>query len=140
MSPTSYWINKGDDMAKILHGAPVIEAMNQNTKNQIADSIQINFLTISFIFFVVSLFSFFTNNIITKSLKYYGENSLIVLGFHIPVLIVYQRIIYSIYGCINNWGGLAVFIATSLPMLAIIPIVKKLFPRFVGLKPTFTIK
>ena len=37
MSPTSYWINKGDDMAKILHGAPVIEAMNQNTKNQIAE-------------------------------------------------------------------------------------------------------
>ena len=24
-------------MAKILHGAPVIEAMNQNTKNQIAE-------------------------------------------------------------------------------------------------------
>ena len=111
-----------------------------NTINQIADSIRINFLTISFIFFVVSLFSFFTNNIITKSLKYYGENSLIVLGFHAPVLIIYQRIIYSIYGCINYWGGFAVFIATSLTMLIIIPVVTKLFPRFVGIKQIITIK
>lgn len=112
----------------------------QNIENIITNSIYINLLTISFIFFVIALFSLFKKNIITNSLKYYGKNSLIVLGFHIPVLIVYQRIIYSIYGCINNWGGLAVFIATSLTMLAIIPIVKKLFPGFVGLKPTLTIK
>lgn len=109
-----------------------------NIKNQIADSIQINFLTISFTFFALALFSLFSKNSITKSLKYYGENSLIVLGFHAPVLIVYQRIIYSIYGCINNWGGFAVFIATSLTMLAIIPISTKLFPTFVGKSPRTT--
>lgn len=112
--------------------------LTQNIENQITNSIQINLLTISFIFFVFSLFSLFKKNIITNSLKYYGENSLIVLGFHAPVLIVYQRIIYSIYGCINYWGGGAVFIATSLTMLAIIPISTKLFPKFVGKSPRTT--
>ena len=116
----------------------VIVYLVPNIENPIIDSIQINFLTISFIFFVFSLFSFFKKNIITKSLKYYGENSLIVLGFHAPVLIVYQRIIYSIYGCINYWGGLAVFIATSLTMLAIIPISTKFFPKYVGKSPRTT--
>lgn len=109
-----------------------------NIENQITNSIQVNLLTISFIFFVIALFSLFKKNIITNSLKYYGKNSLIVLGFHVPVLIVYQRIIYSIYGCINYWGGLAVFIATSLTMLAIIPISTKFFPKYVGKSPRTT--
>lgn len=116
-----------------------IAYMAPNIENHITNSIRINFQTISFIFFAFSLFSLFTKNIITKPLKYYGVNSLIVLGFHAPILIVYQRIIYSIYGCINYWGGLAVFIATSITMLAVIPITTNLFPTFVGKAPRKTL-
>lgn len=111
-----------------------------NSEKQISSSVKLNLLTITFIIFVFSFFSFFKKNIITDPLKYYGENSLIVLGLHAPVLIVYQRIIYSIYGCINYWGGLAVFIATSLTMLAIIPIVTRFLPRFVGKAPIKSLK
>ena len=118
----------------------IIRFLQNTNNNMILDSVIINLLTISFIVFITSVFSLINNNRITKPLKYYGENSLIVLGFHAPVLIIYQRIIYSIYGSINYWGGFAVFIATSLTMLIIIPVVTKLFPRFVGIKQIFTIK
>lgn len=95
-----------------------------------------NLLTIVFIIGIISLFSFIYKFKFLSFFKYYGLNSLIVLGLHAPILIIYQRIIYCLFGHINYWGGFAVFIATTLTMLIIIPIVTKLFPKFVGIKPT----
>lgn len=91
-----------------------------------------NLLTIIFIFGILALFSLIGNSKPMWFLRYYGKNSLIVLGFHVLALIIFQRIITKLYGSVNYWGGFAVFILTSLSMAAIIPFAKKYFSRFLG--------
>ncbi len=99
------------------------------------DGFDIQLLTVIFIIGITSLFSFTQGKKALNFLRYYGNNSLIVLGTHAPLLIVYQRIICKYFGSVNYWGGLFVFIATSLTMIIVIPVLKKYFPKFIGVKP-----
>lgn len=97
----------------------------------IISSLILNLKTLSFIAGIIPLFSLLhskSNNYL-NILSFYGKNSLSVLGFHVPVLIIFQRIVTKIWGCIDYWGGFLCFAATSIILYFLIPIIKRLFPN-----------
>ena len=91
-----------------------------------------NTLTIFFIFAIFALFTLMDGKKILNPLLFYGNNSLIILGIHVPVLIVFQRLAIKLWGVLNYWSGFGVFVATSLLMIAVVPLMKKLFPHFLA--------
>lgn len=100
-------------------------------------SLTSNILTLSFIFMFVAFFSFFDGTNRMKLLKHFGQNSIIVLGIHVPILIIFQRIVTKYWGGVNQWGGFAVFLATTTAIHFIIPIFNKAFPKFIGKQDIF---
>ena len=99
--------------------------------HEIISSLFLNLKTITFIAGIISLFSLLhtkSNNYLTI-LSFYGKNSLSVLGFHVPILIIFQRIVTKIWGGVNYWGGFLCFSATAIILYFLIPIMKRLFPN-----------
>lgn len=105
--------------------------------HSIINSLVSNIKTITFIAFVIPLFSLLKNvqnNKVLHVLNFYGKNSLSVLGFHVPILIIFQRIVTKIWGGVNYWGGFICFVATALILYILIPITNKLFPNILNTK------
>ena len=103
--------------------------------HSIINSLVSNTTTLAFIAGIIPLFSLLKNtqsNKILNILDFYGKNSLSVLGFHVPVLIIFQRIVTKIWGGVNYWGGFFCFAATALVLFFLIPITNRLFPRILA--------
>lgn len=97
----------------------------------IISSLILNLKTLSFIAGIIPLFSLLhskSNNYL-NILSFYGKNSLSVLGFHVPILIIFQRIVTKIWGSVDYWGGFLCFAATSIILFFLIPITNRLFPN-----------
>ncbi len=102
--------------------------------HEIISSLFLNLKTITFIAGIIPLFSLLhtkSNNYLTI-LSFYGKNSLSVLGFHVPILIIFQRIVTKIWGSVDYWGGFLCFAATSIILFFLIPITNRLFPNILA--------
>lgn len=93
-----------------------------------------NGTALCFIFFIIAFFSLFQHTDRLKLLRFYGVNSLLVLGFHVPILIIFQRIVTKFWGGVNYWGGFAVFVSTALVLYFIIPLANRWLYIFLGKK------
>ncbi len=102
--------------------------------NSFLCSIMYEIEVISFIILSVYIFSLFNGkSIIAKCLRFYGKNSLIVLGLHIPITIVYGGILFKLFRITgNNWIGFAILILVCITLIPIIYLLKKYFPFCVG--------
>ncbi len=100
--------------------------------NTYTNNILIHVQTFSFIFFIISVFSFFNNNKLLSFLRFYGNNSIIVLGLHVPVLIIFQRIGHKIWGDFGLWGSFTCTICTIMALFPIILLLKRYVPFLIG--------
>lgn len=91
-----------------------------------------------FSFVVISILTFScfkAKSTIAKCLLYYGKNSLIVLGIHIPLTIIYGGILFRLFGITGNiWIGLAIFVLVIITLIPLIYLLRKYFYRCVGVK------
>lgn len=89
--------------------------------------------------FIVIFILFFASSLVgdkyTKALRFYGTNSLIVLGFHIWVLIPIGRILYAIFRKSNIATGLTATFFTVIIAIAFIKFCNNRIPRLVGKNP-----
>lgn len=103
-------------------------------ENTLIFNIAYEICVISFVILSVILFSFFRGRShIAKVLKFYGQNSLIVLSLHLLVSILYGGIFFRIIGITgNNYIGFANFILTAITLYPIIILLNKHLPFCVG--------
>lgn len=83
-------------------------------------NIILHITTFTFIFFIFAVFSFIGNGYKRSILKFYGLNSLIVLGLHVPVLIIYQRFFHKV--C-TSFGLGEAFVCTLCTIITLYPII-----------------
>ena len=88
----------------------------------------------AFLIIVFFLFKHFYKLPFAKFFHFYGINSLIVLGFHVPIQIIYRRIMYRFYGDATIWTGIADTILTIITLYFVILFLNRYFPQFVGKK------
>ncbi len=100
--------------------------------NTYTNNILIHVQTFSFIFFIISVFSFFNNNKQLPFLSFYGNNSIVVLGLHVPVLIVFQRIGHKLYGDFGLWGAFICTLCTIIILFPIILLLNRYVPSLIG--------
>ena len=72
---------------------------------------------------------------ITKLISFYGVNSMLVLGLHIPLRNVF-RLVFSRLGLSPQQSSLPIFIFIMLVSIALIIMVNKYIPILVGMKKT----
>jgi len=65
-------------------------------------------------------------------LRFYGKNSLSVLGFHLIILIPLTRVLHKFYPGYYPLGGLAVSIITAVMLYPLIKLMNRRYPYFVG--------
>jgi len=113
----------------------LIIIMPINSSLNIVNSLVSNTKTITFIAFIIPSFSLLKNvqnHKVLRILNFYGKNSLSVLGFHVPILIIFQRIVTKLWGGVNYWGGFFCFASTILVLYFLLPITNKLFPNLLA--------
>lgn len=95
---------------------------------------------VSIVILFVLIFSLFNGTgMISKCLRFYGNNSIIVLGLHIPILIVYGGILFRLFGITGNlWIGFANLILVCITLIPIIYLLKRYLPFCVGYNKTLT--
>lgn len=89
---------------------------------------------IVFIVAFLTFFSFFNGWKKLDILRFFGKNSLIVLGAHLWILIPIQRIFFKLYPIQSPWLG---FIAAVICAIILIPVINwlnKFLPYLVGKK------
>ncbi|MBP5547896.1 MAG: acyltransferase family protein [Bacteroidales bacterium] len=91
---------------------------------------------ISFVILSVLFFSFIKGKGFTaQTFRFYGQNSLIVLGLHMLISIVYGGIFFRLFGITgDNLIGFANFILTTATLYPIILFLNKYLPLCVGKK------
>lgn len=92
-------------------------------------SIYINAFVVIFVLFSASSL---VDDKYTKVLRFYGTNSLIVLGFHIWALIPIGRILYAIFRKSNIATGMTATFFTVLIAIVFIKFCNNRIPRLVG--------
>lgn len=85
----------------------------------------------SFIFICLSLFYLLDEKKL-RILRFFGKNSLIVLGTHIPILYIVEYGISFFWGLSNDWTELLCVIITLIIIVPIILIINRYFPGIVG--------
>ena len=107
---------------------------NLHITNTFTNNIIIHVQTFSFIFLIITFFSFFNNNKLLSFLRFYGNNSIVVLGLHVPVLIIFQRIGHKLYGNYGLWGSFSCTICTIIALYPIILLLNRYVPFLIGKK------
>lgn len=87
---------------------------------------------IVFIVCFMTFFSFLNGMKSLQFLRFYGKNSLIVLGAHLWILIPLQRITTRFWGPINPIVGLGVSIITAILLVPVIIWMNRYIPFLVG--------
>lgn len=106
---------------------------NLNYKPNILTDILTHINTSILIFILFSIATLF-NDKYTNILRFYGTNSLIILGFHIWVLIPIGRILYFILGKQNIETGITATFITMMIAIIFIRFCNTRIPRLVGKK------
>jgi len=89
-------------------------------QHEFINNISSHLLTFVFIFLIIALFSFIRKVDRKNILRFYGLNSLSVLGLHVPVLIVFQRIMHKLF---DNFGLEGAFVCTVLTIITLYPFI-----------------
>ena len=107
----------------------------RNTNNTTLCNFLYDLRVISFVFFSITLFSYFKgNNFLFRILRFYGKNSLTVLGTHLLFSITFGGFAFRLFGLTGNyWIGFAVFILTALIMYPTILFIRKFLPFCIGI-------
>lgn len=105
---------------------------NLHITNTFTSNIILHIKTFSFIFFIITIFSFFDNNKPLSILRFYGNNSIVVLGLHVPVLIIFQRIGHKLYGDFGLWGAFICTLCTVITLFPIILLLNRYVPLLIG--------
>lgn len=89
-----------------------------------------------FAFIVLTLLSFSFikgHNVIVNTLRFFGKNSLSVLGLHLLILIVFGGIAFRIFGLTgDNLIGFAIFVLTAATLNPIILLLNRYMPFLIG--------
>lgn len=101
-------------------------------ENDFIHNIILHVQTFSFIIFIISLFSYLDNTTKLSFLRFYGKFSIVVLGLHVPILIVYQRIAHKIWGNFGLWGAFLCTICTIITLFPIILLLNRHVPFLIG--------
>lgn len=104
-----------------------------------ADNIFEHIKVLMFIYVIIAIFSIFNNKKYLDWLRFYGNNTLLVLGMHIMVLIPLIRICYLLTRMHSPWLGLVQSIITAVILVFIIRWMNKHIPRLVAKKDFFPI-
>lgn len=129
----------------ILHELSVVDVrlpdkvalydVNVYTPELIIQNILLHLRTFSFIYLMIVLFSFFNGNKKLDFLRFFGKNSLIVLGTHFFFVKFLERIIYKFTGIEDSIPlGILIFIVVTLIVYICIIILNLFFPYCVGKK------
>lgn len=105
---------------------------NLHITNTFTSNIFLHIKTFSFIFFIITIFSFFNNNKQLSFLRFYGNNSIVVLGLHVPVLIIFQRIGHKLCGNFGLWGAFICTLCTIIILFPIILLLNRYVPSLIG--------
>ncbi|MBD5366530.1 MAG: acyltransferase [Bacteroides sp.] len=90
------------------------------------------FKYIVFIICFMTFFSFFDGKKYMDILRFYGKNSLIILGAHLWILIPVGRISFRLTGVHDPWIGLVSAIITAICLIPVIQFLSKYCAVFVG--------
>lgn len=101
-------------------------------ENSFTYNILLHIQTFSFIFFTITAFSYFNNTKHLAFLRFYGNNSIVVLGLHVPVLIIFQRIGHKIFGDFGLWGSFTCTLCTIVTLYPIILLLNRYAPSLIG--------
>lgn len=88
--------------------------------------------TFSFIFFIITVFSFLNNAKHLAFLRFYGNNSIVVLGLHVPVLIIFQRIGHKLCDDFGLWEAFICTVCTIVTLYPIIILLNRFIPSLIG--------
>lgn len=134
--PNSFLISKWK-IVIIISSICLYIAISQITfhnNNSMISNLLYDTKVITFVVVSVLLFSYLKgNNICIRLLRFYGQNSLTVLGIHILVSIFYGGFAFKLIGITgNNLIGFVIFILTSVTMVPIILFINRFLPFCVG--------
>lgn len=87
---------------------------------------------IAFVICFMTFFSFFNGNRYLEILRFFGKNSLIVLGAHLYILIPLERISFRLTRLHSPWIGLVLTIITAALLIPIINWMNHSIPHLVG--------
>ena len=87
---------------------------------------------IVFIICFMTFFSFFNGIKSLQFLRFYGKNSLIVLGAHLWILVPIQRLMFRLLGFRHPLIGLGMAIATAILLIPVIIWMNRHIPFLVG--------
>lgn len=89
----------------------------------------------AFVICFMTFFSFFNDWKKLEILRFFGKNSLIVLGAHLWILVPIERVMFRLLRFHSPWVGLGMSIATAIILIPIILWMNKNIPYLVGKKP-----
>lgn len=92
---------------------------------------------ITFILSIIIIFSFFDGLKCMEFLRFYGKNSLIVLGSHLLILIPLDRISFKLFHIHTSLLGFTSALITTIILYFVINWMNKNLPYVVGKKPIF---
>lgn len=87
---------------------------------------------LAFIVSFTAFMSFFNGMANVEALRFFGKNSLIVLGTHLWILVPLGRIMFKLTGIHHPWIGFGMAIATAILLIPVINILNKKVPYLVG--------
>lgn len=139
-----------------LAGKPLIAFLNSNKKKifvfistslivtafiiieqlEIPDwhSLRENTKLLVFVIGFMTFFSFFNGWSKLQILRYFGKNSLIILGSHLWILIPLKRITFMLNREITPWSGLVCSVICAVLLIPLINLMNKYIPDLVGKK------
>ncbi len=87
---------------------------------------------LSFILTFIAFLSFFNKIKSIQILKFFGKNSLIVLGTHMWFILPFERLNLKLTGMHHQWIGLGIATATAIALIPVINILNRKVPYLVG--------
>lgn len=112
----------------ILMGCMLIEHSEISDWHGLVEKIKLLAFTVSF----MTLFSFFDGLKKLEILRFFGKNSLIVLGAHLWILVPIERIMYRLTRLHDPVIGLGMAIVTAIILIPIIKWMNQYIPFLVG--------
>lgn len=88
--------------------------------------------SLSFIIGFMTFFSFFNGFPQLEILRFFGKNSLIVLGAHMWILVPLERLFHKLFHMHNYYIGFAIATLTAMFLIPIIIYMNKYIPNLVG--------
>lgn len=89
---------------------------------------------ICFSIVVISICAFLDSKKFMDPLRFLGNNTLSVLGYHVMILIFFNRIAFKLLGASLPWAGFICSVLTALVLFFIIGFSNKYIPGLVGKK------